>query len=507
VNAARRCRSSHSLLRTAARALVSAAALAAALSLCATPTQTHAATPEEILPLGQVVERVACAADATQTYALFLPSTYRADRPWPILYAFDPAARGQVPTRLFSATAERLGYIVVSSNNSRNGPWPPVLAAIEAVWQDTHTRFALDPDRVYAAGMSGGTGPASLLATRRGAGAIICAGAIDARSAIGIDERFTWIGMAGNADFNFDRTKALVAALAAHAVVARFATFDGGHGWPPEDLAAQALGWLELGAARSGRRSRDSAFIAAQIEQGRARARGLIARGQFDAAADENAALAREFVGLAAVDAFEAETRRLRATPEAAKERKREKTRSDRERRQTAELLLLRGRLEQEAGGRLARPPDAQRELSEITDAGSAVAAARDELDRLVAKLTRNVDSADPETRLLARRVLNGFYVGTFESGRERGNSREFDVARVDFELCARMRPQAAAPVYELARNSAARGDKKKALADLRKAIARGFSDVSRLCEDAEWKALAGQPEFAAIVEDLRARH
>jgi dienelactone hydrolase len=482
-----------------------AASLSAAFLLCALALRAQATAPEATLPLGQVVERVACLSDPTQTYALFLPSKYRADRLWPILYAFDPAARGPVPTRLFSQAAERLGYVVVASNNSRNGPWPPMAAAIEAVWQDTHARFALDPERVYATGMSGGTGPAALLGTAQGAGVIACAGPIGAGDVTGADGRFTWIGIAGDADFNFDWTKNLVETLVARGVVARFAIFDGGHGWPPEDLAARALSWLELGAMRSGRRVRDADFIAAQIEQGRARVRNLVAQGQLDAAADENATLARELAGLAPVDAFDAEARRLRATPEAVKARKREKARTEKDRQQSAQLLALRSRLDGTSAGQ-ARPSDPPRELSELLDRSDEAAAAREELDRLIGRLARDVDSSDPETRLLARRVLNGFYVGTLETGRNRRNARDFSAACVDFELCAKMRPQIAWPIYELARSHAARGDRKKALAELRKAIALGFADAAGLVGDGEWKALASQPEFTAIVEELRAR-
>jgi hypothetical protein len=39
------------------------------------------------LAKGQIVDRVLCASDAAQSYALYLPSTYSADKRWPILYA------------------------------------------------------------------------------------------------------------------------------------------------------------------------------------------------------------------------------------------------------------------------------------------------------------------------------------------------------------------------------------------------------------------------------------
>jgi hypothetical protein len=46
----------------------------------------------------------------------------RATRKWPIIYLFDPLARGEVAVEAVRAAAEKFGYIVVASNNSRNGP-------------------------------------------------------------------------------------------------------------------------------------------------------------------------------------------------------------------------------------------------------------------------------------------------------------------------------------------------------------------------------------------------
>ena len=84
-----------------------------------------------------------------------------------------------MPVELFKEPAEKLGYIVVGSNNSRNGPWGPIQEAIQALWDDTHARFALDPRRFYTTGMSGGGGPAWILAAFGAAATIICASVLE----------------------------------------------------------------------------------------------------------------------------------------------------------------------------------------------------------------------------------------------------------------------------------------------------------------------------------------
>ena len=458
-----------------------------------------ATVPDSSLPLGQIVERVSCRDDSSQSYALYLPSGYGPERPWPVLYAFDPAARGRVPVELFSKAAERLGYIVVGSNNSRNGPSEPIVAAMNAVWSDTHARFVLDPERIYATGMSGGNFPARLLLAQRGAGMVACAGAFVRGDIASVEPRHTWIAIAGVSDFNFDLNRAAVRDLVARGVVARFVTFDGGHSWPPEAVVSQALDWLELAAMRTGKRQPDPTFVEAQFEGGLARVRALVAGGQVHDAADENSTLVREFAGLKPAETLQplaSEADRLRKSPEAKKARKREESLARDEKTQGDRLRGLRWRLEQDPREQM------QRMLSQATDDPVAFwdpGVTRRELDDLLKRLTRDLESPEADRRIVSKRVIDGFYIDTFYQGQQHRDLRRLVAAQADFEICIRMRPTASGPVYDLARTHAAQGDRKVALARLRKALELGFRDLGRLGTDPEWALLRDWPEFQAI--------
>ena len=481
--------------------LTSGLDLAATLLVASAPLAA-AAEPDSSLPLGQVVGRVSCRDNGVQSYALYLPSGYRPDRPWPILYAFDPAARGRVPVELFSKAAERLGYIVVGSNNSRNGPVEPVVAAMNALWSDTHARFVLDPERIYATGMSGGNYPARLLLAQRGAGMVACAGAFVEDDIANVEPRHTWIAIAGVSDFNFDLNRAAVRALVARGVVARFVTFDGGHSWPPEAVVSQALDWLELAAMRTGKRQPDPTFVEAQFQGGLARARALVAGGQVHDAADENATLVREFAGLKPAGTLQALAREadgLGKSPEAKKARKREQSLARDEKAQGDRLRSLRWRLEQDPREQM------QHALSQATDDPMALwdpGATRRELDDLLKRLARDLDSAQADRRIVSKRVIDGFYIDTLYQGQQHRDQRRLVAAQADFEICIGMRPKASAPVYDLARTHAAQGDRKQALARLRAAMELGFRDLGRLDTDPEWAPLHEQPEFQAIASE-----
>ena len=119
---------------------------------------------------GVPVASVPCEAEPQKSYALYLPSAYDPEREWPLILAFDPSGNGLRPVEIFEAAAERHGYIVAGSNDSRNyTSWEFELAAAAAVWRDVAGRFSIDSKRVYTAGFSGGARMATEVALRTGA--------------------------------------------------------------------------------------------------------------------------------------------------------------------------------------------------------------------------------------------------------------------------------------------------------------------------------------------------
>jgi predicted esterase len=210
------------------------------------------------LPAGEIVDRVPCAADPSQSYALFVPANYTPSQPWPVIFAFDPGGRGRIPVERFRAAAERYGYIVVGSNNSRNGSTeiPKILAAMT---DDVAARLAVDPKRVYLAGMSGGARVALgiALASKDIAGVIASsAGYPDSRLHKTLP--FPIFATAGTEDFNHLEMRRLDRELT---TPHHLAVFNGAHVWLSSDLAMQAVEWMELHAMKAGLEPRDNAEI------------------------------------------------------------------------------------------------------------------------------------------------------------------------------------------------------------------------------------------------------
>jgi dienelactone hydrolase len=217
-----------------------------------------AAAGAQDLPRGQVVPDVRCLGDATQSYALYLPSTYSPDKTWPLLMGFHPGGRGIAIVEKYRAAAEKYGYIVAASNSSRNGPWDVSERAVTAMTRDLAARFTTDEKRLYATGHSGGARVAMQIALTNPLAGVIASSAGYPDSIPRSKLKFVVFGTAGDTDFNYIELKLLDNALKTpHRVV----IFDGGHTLPPDDLAMEAIEWLELQAIRSGIRPKDEAFL------------------------------------------------------------------------------------------------------------------------------------------------------------------------------------------------------------------------------------------------------
>jgi predicted esterase len=194
-------------------------------------------------PKGRVVERVVCAGNERQSYALYLPPSYSPEHASPILYCLDPGARGRVPVERFAKAAGLAGWIVAGSNNSRNGPMEVSREAVQWLVRDTHERFAIDDSRMYAAGFSGGARVAlAWAANGRIAGVVACGAGLPAKMPKEI--LFRIYGTAGVDDFNFDEVYAMSRDLNRRGVQQRFAEFPGGHDWLPENLTGSAIDFL-----------------------------------------------------------------------------------------------------------------------------------------------------------------------------------------------------------------------------------------------------------------------
>ena len=235
------------------------------------------------LETGKVLPEIHCAAHPEQSYALYLPSSYSPNRRWPLVVSSDPGARGTIPLELQKDSAERLGYILVSSNNSSNGPWQPRLEATEAVVKDVQARFPINLQRIYFAGFSGGARFSSQLALlcKCAAGVLLSGAGFTQEFPPAPNNVLPVFSTVGTLDFNYKEMIPLQDALAKAGYPHWLRIFEGPHRWPPPDIMEEALTWFRIQAMKKQLEARDQTFIEAQFAKVRARAESLEQSGDL----------------------------------------------------------------------------------------------------------------------------------------------------------------------------------------------------------------------------------
>lgn len=204
---------------------------------------------------GVLVEKVTCGVGNAFSYACYLPKAYTAEKKWPILYCFSPGGEGAYFVRHFQASCEEFGWVVVGSNDSRNGPIQQ--AAIHAMWDDTRRRFSLHPKRVYATGFSGGArvswwGSTAKEFDRAAFAGLILIGA--AKSSEGDSPEpgvAIWL-MCGEEDFNRKEMEEAKKEFDGAKRRSELRIFPGGHTMPPADLVRESVRW-HYGFSEEGR--------------------------------------------------------------------------------------------------------------------------------------------------------------------------------------------------------------------------------------------------------------
>ncbi|QKJ31952.1 hypothetical protein HQ865_20015 [Mucilaginibacter mali] len=193
------------------------------------------------------IQTIRCDADTIRSYSLLLPKNYQKQQKYPVIFLFDPAARGKMVVGLYRKAATEYGFILIASNNSRNGPMGESLNAATAMFTDAFKKYSIDERQVYLAGFSGGARVATTIGLQSGGitGIIACSA--------GFSEPipkaklpWTLAAIAGNQDFNYVELQQVVQTLQSSGSVSALQMFAGPHRWPPVDVFMSALLWSLL---------------------------------------------------------------------------------------------------------------------------------------------------------------------------------------------------------------------------------------------------------------------
>jgi hypothetical protein len=319
------------------------------------------------------------------------------------------------------------------------------------------------------------------------AGVIGCGGGFMDNSPPEKGMRFAFFGAVGNVDFNYGEMRRLDRTLAKLGAIHRLVVFDGPHSWCPAAVCAEAIGWMELRAMKSGTRTKDPALADRLLREKVERAAALEGAGKAADAFLRYSEAVEDFEGLADTKDADAARARLGALAAVRKELAAEERREEKEARSFERLWKdLKEALASEP------PPPLQAVVNQLR----------------VGALRKEAGPERPEPdRLSARRVLEQLSVQTgFYLAREFASRHDFLRAELVTGIAEALKPDRAGTFwYDLACFRAVAGDRKGALGSLRTAVKKGFRQVELIETDPDLASLREERDYRAIVEELKA--
>ncbi len=219
-----------------------------------------------------------------ETFALYLPQKYDETKLSAIVFIFEPMGRGKIGIQPFIEAAEKYNYVLVCSNNTRNGPYDINFNVTNRLFAHIFSTFSIDEKQIYTAGFSGGSRLASAIAVMTNAiqGVIGCGAGftINQSQLPNFNSTFSYVGLVGNRDMNYQEMFRVQDWLNRFSIPSEIITYDDNHRWPPSKQILRAFDWLQLQAYLNGIRPKDAAVVEAAFKQNYRLADSLLTAGE-----------------------------------------------------------------------------------------------------------------------------------------------------------------------------------------------------------------------------------
>lgn len=435
---------------------------------------------------GIIVDTIKCKSNPKFSYALYLPTNYSDDVKWPVIFVFDPVARGKVGVSGFVQAAEKLGFIIACSNNSSNQlPGNELSKAIDYLFQDVEDRFSIDMHGIYTSGFSGGSRVASMVALQNKniSGVIGCGAGFPGENGFRNITSFCYIGLVGNRDMNYIEMCDLAKKMGGLGMKIELRIFDGGHSWPSSDLLQEAVEWMELQAMNKGTEIRNPVFINSQFEKYRSKAGLLLKNGKLIESAQAFEYLIKDFPEHSTSGKLEETLDSLKKSVGYNKAVRLWNKNRDRE-LEIQNNLISKVLIQVRAKSL----PDSIRNsvLAQI-------------------KTLRSMESnRDTNNQLIASRVLMLLNSICFETGRNYIDLKEYKAASICFLVESMIEPKNYSVQFLLAKAYALDNDTEHSLQSLKKSVKLGYNNRSSIERDPAFLPLKNQKKFRDILMQLK---
>ncbi len=211
---------------------------------------------------GKIVNNQHSSTDTNTNYCYYLPQAYNGSDKLPIIFFLDPHANGSEPIKKYADLANKYKYILVASNNVKNGmPGNISMSEFQQMIQEAQHRFVFDEKRMFTAGFSGGAKLAMVFAQQLPEiiGVAACGGSIPMNQ--NDKPGFYYVGIVGNQDFNYLETNQTFSLYDQNGFDFTSVIFDGDHMWPPKESFEMAFIGFNIYAIKLKRADKDKTWL------------------------------------------------------------------------------------------------------------------------------------------------------------------------------------------------------------------------------------------------------
>ncbi len=421
-----------------------------------------------------------------ESFALYLPQSFEQESPSGVIFIFDPVARGKVGIEPFIEAAEIYNLILVCSNNSRNAAYERNFEIAQHWFDDILARFHIDPNRIYAAGFSGGSRLASAIGVLSGAfkGVIGCGASFSGNpgQVPYSNDHFYYYGLVGNLDMNYQEMLKARQWLDRINLPNHIKTFEGEHRWPDHKDITSAFHWFRLQDINKKLHPKEEKFLESYLSSQLALAYEAMKNYKLIEATDKYEYILNNFQQHFELDSISTKIRQLKKTKEYKKALK-EKLRITTLENEWTEKLTGRVRLELER----ETLPDHfkwwQKELASLHE--------------------DYINADDPllkEMGIRLRSMIAAVAIENLELAVLQGNQKEINYYAL---LMDANWPDTAYMQFRIAKANAAIGKNDKALLHLNRAVSNGWKNKTWIKRDKAFESLSHMQEFQLILEKM----
>ncbi|MEG3658281.1 alpha/beta hydrolase [Arenibacter palladensis] len=216
------------------------------------------------LKKGIVIDSIPVKDSISESYSLFLPTSFEMDRNWPILFVFDMEGQGKRAVRMFQESAEKQGYILAAPNNVHDSlSTSQNILVTGRMFNDIIRLLPIQKNRTYSAGFDSGARFASVLPifVKGIAGVISCGAVYPNMDILDTNNLFQFIGIVGKEDYAYPEMLAGKSLMGRLKFPNHLLVFNGGHEWPNSQYLEKALEIFNLSAMGKGQSEKDEAYI------------------------------------------------------------------------------------------------------------------------------------------------------------------------------------------------------------------------------------------------------